>query len=99
MDRDLNDATREELKQDLDSLHEQLADKINEYGNIIRNGSNNDDKQMIEHLNVLKNDQFRLREKMEKIYGCDDPEWNKFKQETEKTVEEVRNNLQREIPA
>lgn len=98
MDSQKYQQSKEQLRQNLDALHETLADKINEYGAQIRNIPSTNRKDMTEHLNKLKINQFKVKEYLVKIDGTEEPDWEQFRTEAEKTTEEVKDNLKNNIP-
>lgn len=99
MDNERYLQTKEELKQKLDELYLELADKINEYGNQIRNVADTNRTDMTSHLNKLKIDQFKIKEYMVKIDGTEEPDWENFRTEAEKSSVEIEDNLKNNIPA
>lgn len=98
MDNERYQKSNEQLSQKLDALHEALADKINEYGAQIRNTPSTNRKDMTEHLNKLKMDQFKVKDYLVKIDGIDAPNWEEFRTDAEKIAVEVENNLKNNIP-
>lgn len=93
MGNDRNSKSKEELKHELDTLWTQLADKINEYGNRIRNNNEVNRKEMTAHLNRLKRMQLRVNNYMADIYGTEEAAWSTFRKEAENTVKEIRSEL------
>ncbi len=99
MDSERYQQSKEQLRVKLDGLHEALADKINEYGSQIRNVPSTNRTDMTKHLNKLKIDQFKVKEYLVKIDGTENPDWEKFRTDAEKTTSEVQDNLKNNIPA
>ncbi len=96
MDRDLSDASKEEIVQNINSLYDKLTAKMVSLGNVVRsdNAKNTDE---IEDVNVIKQDRFALRAALDKIEQADEDEWLKFKEEAQKLVYDMRNRMETEI--
>jgi len=93
-----NEKTRQDLRDELDSLYQSLADKIVEYGNKIRNSSNGDRTELTELLNKLKVNQFKVKQYLVDIDGTENPDWESFKKDAEKSIEDIRNEFANSIP-
>lgn len=93
MDNNGNEKTPTGLRNELDGLYNTLADKINEYGNKIRNTSNGNRTELTEVLNKLKINQFKVKEYLVEIDGVEKPNWNSFKKDAEKDIEEIKSKF------
>lgn len=97
MDYNLSDSSKEEIKQNLTSLYDKLTEKMVELGNIIRS-SDAPNKELTEHVNLLKKDRFALRQAMDTAVTLEDAKWGAFKEEAERLTYETRNRMETEIP-
>lgn len=98
MDRNTYDKSKQNLKNEIDSLHEKLTEKMNEYGSKIRNINNTDDNQLTAYLNKVKINRLKLENILTEIDGTKEPDWTKFREDAEKTVERVRYEFERNVP-
>ena len=98
MNRETYSKSKENLRDELDGLHEKLATKINEYGSKIRNTKQGSRDELTGHLNKLKKDQFTVKQQLTNIDGVEEPDWECFREEAEKSVETIKDDLANEIP-
>lgn len=99
MNHEIYNQSKENLHNELDSLYDKLATKINEYGSKIRNTNQGSRTVLTEYLNKLKKDQFTIKQYLVDIDGTEEPSWNCFREKAEKSTETIKDNLANQIPA